>query len=164
MKLYSESEFPCDPATVWEVFSSDAFLARLRDVTQITQTVLDRREENGVLVERVRNVSSKELPSMMSRALGAKTLTYDQINRFDAARDRLEWSVELPVMSDKVDIRGVTTAQVRGSSTVRIVDGVCTVRVPLVGGRIEKVIVSEFTKSYAKASDIAREMIRGRQA
>ena len=160
MKLYSQADFQADPATVWNVFASQIFMDRLREVTQITQTVLERREEGGLVIERIGNVSAKELPSIMSRALGSRTLTYEQTNRFDPATNRLEWAVQLPVMSNKVDIRGVTTAVVKGSGCVRTVDGVCNVRVPLVGGRIEKAIVSEFTKSYARAADIARALIR----
>ncbi|MFT4626322.1 MAG: hypothetical protein ACI8PZ_004999 [Myxococcota bacterium] len=164
VKLYSQAQFQCDPSVVAEVFASEAFLLRLRDVTQITQTVLDRREEGNLVIERINNVSSKELPGMMASALGSKTLTYVQVNRLDPTTHRLEWRVELPVMSDKVRIAGVTTAVASAGGCVRTVDGECTVKVPFVGGRIEKVIVGEFMKSYERATEIARSLIRERLA
>ena len=164
MKLYSQADFPHPTAEVWSVFGSPAFVERLREVTQITQTVVDRREEGDVVIERVRNVSAKDLPGMVAKALGSRTLTYDQENRLDAKAHKVEWKVHLPVMSDKIDIRGVTTNVATATGCVRTVDGVCNVNIPFVGGRIEKAIVAEFTKSYARAADLARQLLRERNA
>ena len=156
MKLYLESDLAFDPATAWSIFESKEFEARLEQATDLVCEVLDETMEGGVQVKRLRYTSRRELPAMVARALGSKNLTYEQVNRYDAARSELAWTVKLPVMADRVSVAGVTRITPTTSGSKRVVDGDISVRVRLVGGQIEKAVVAEFERSMLRAVDLAR--------
>lgn len=164
MKLYIESELDFDPATAWEIFESDEFGARLEQATDLVCTVLETRMEGDVKVRRLRYASKKDLPAIAAKAMGMPRLTYEQHNRFDAKKSQLSWQVFLPVMTDRVSVRGKTTITATPEGSRRVVDGDIEVRVRLVGGQIEKTVVGEFEKSMARAVDVARQIHRERSA
>ncbi len=164
MKLYVESDLPVDPATAWKVFESDAFDERLRQQTNMqVERISLTQESEHIVVRRLRYTSGSELPKLVAKALGGKHLTYTQTNRMDYSTNRLEWTVELPVLADRVTVKGTTSMTATASGSRRIVDGEITVKMRLIGGQIEKVVVGEFQKSMDQAVEIARELIAEQQ-
>jgi len=164
VKLYVESHLPVEPDAAWDVFESDEYKRRLREQTNIQQEVLETRTEGDVEVRRVRTEPDQELPSMVASAIGTKKLSYTQENRFDRAAGRMQWTVELDGIGDRVEVRGVTTCVPDGAGCKRVIDGEINVNVPLVGRQIEKRVVAEFEKSMQRANDVALSIIRERQA
>lgn len=161
-KLLVESRLPVSPEVCWEVFESDAFRARLADHTGLSSELLEERSDGPVLVRRLKFLSGRDLPTVVAKALGAKRLSYEQENRLDLAKSRLDWVVRLPVLGDRVSVSGVTTITPDGTGSKRVVDGTIEVRMALVGGQIEKAVVGEFQKSMERAVDLARAMIAER--
>lgn len=158
MKLYIESDLAFDPATAWEIFESKAFEDRLEEATDLVCEVLEERHEGGVKIKKLRYRSKRELPKMVAKALGSKNLTYEQVNSFDAEKSELRWDVYLPVMSDRVTVGGTTRISDAPGGAKRVVDGEINVRVRLIGGQIEKVVVAEFERSMGRAVDLARQI------
>lgn len=163
MKLYVEAELPVDAATCWDIFESDDFRRRLEQKARIKQHILEERAEGGVIRKKVRTEPERELPAVAAKLLGSSKLSYVQDSTLDRENNRLDWTVRMDAMSDRVDVKGRTTVvPLPSGGCKRIVDGEITVRVRLVGGQIEKAVVAEFEKSMARAVDIARELIRER--
>ena len=163
MKLFVESLLPVDPATAWELFESEAFEQRLAQQTRISSEKLEERPDGDQRVfRRMKYRSDSELPSVVAKALGSKNLNYEQSNHMNRATSRMEWTVQLPVLTDRVKVAGSTTIYPHPQGCRRVVDGDITVNVPLVGGQIEKVVVQEFEKSMTRAVDIVRQLIAER--
>jgi hypothetical protein len=160
LRLYVESLLPVAPAKAWELFESAAFRQRLAARANLSSEIVSERMEGAVQLRRMRFRSGNELPGVVAKMLGATHLHYEQDNRFDPAASTLTWTVQLPVLTDRVKVGGVTSIQPHPDGCKRVVDGVCEVKVALVGGQIEKAVVAEFEKSMARAVDIVREMIR----
>lgn len=161
-KLYMESHLPVDAATAWDLFESDAFRDRLAAETGLSSEVLSSREEGAVRHRTLRFTSRNELPAVAAKAMGMKHLTYDQTTRFDPTTGRLDWAVKLPVLTDRVKVEGRTTITDAPGGSKRVVDGTIEVAMRVIGGQVEKVVVSEFEKSMQRAVDIVRQMIRER--
>ena len=160
MKLYVESHLPVDPESAWKVFESEAFDERLRAETGMTvEKISETPEGDGVVIRKMRFTSGNELPKLVAKALGSKHLTYTQTNRMDYGASRLDWTVELPVLQDRVSVAGVTTIEPAADGCRRVVDGEIHVRMRMVGGQIEKAVVAEFERSMGRAVDIARQLI-----
>lgn len=159
-KLYVESDLPVSAATAWEVFESDAFRERLAAQTNLSSEILEEKQEGSVQVRRMRFVSGNELPGVVAKALGMKNLTYEQVNRFDPTTGRLDWTVHLPVLQDRVKVGGITVITDTPGGSRRVVDGTIEVNMRLIGGQVEKLVVGEFEKSMSRAVDVARELIR----
>lgn len=164
MKLYVESLLPVDPATAWSIFESDTFRDRLEAKANLHSEVLETRDEGPVQIRRLKFTSRNELPAVVAKLLGASHLTYEQTNRFDPSRSRLDWTVKLPVMTDRVKVSGATTIEPHPQGSRRVVDGDVEVSVKLIGGQIEKAVVAEFERSMNRAVELARDLIRERAA
>ncbi|MEN0068354.1 MAG: DUF2505 domain-containing protein [Myxococcota bacterium] len=162
MKLYVEDHLPAEPSVVWEVFESEEFKQRYQEMTGDTLHLLERRFEGDVQIQRIRNEPNRELPTIVARALGAKKLCFVQENRYDMAKGRMEWTVTLDVLSDLVSVTGVTYCAPDDGGTKRVIDGEIKVKVPLVGGQIERIVVAEFEKSMRRAVDLGLEMLEER--
>ena len=163
MKLYVASDLDFDPETAWEIFESDEYGRRLEQATDLVCTVLSEGRDGDIATRHVRYVSKRELPGMVAKALGSKSLTYEQHNRFDAARSRMDWRVVIPA-SDRVQVSGITTITATPTGSRRVVDGDITVQVRLIGGQIEKAVVAEFERSMRRAVDLVRQIHDERSA
>ncbi len=161
MKLNLENSFPAEPNTVWDTFNDPAFEARLEEASGVVYQTLDEQVVNGIEVRRIKCTAKKELPGIVAKALGANHLSYTQVNRLDRAKNRLEWEVIPMALADKVVARGVTTLTYANGVSKRLVDGEITVKIPLVGGSIEKTIVNEVRDSYMRAAEVALKMMKG---
>jgi hypothetical protein len=165
MKLSIRNTFPCDAETLWHIFNEDPeFDRRLEEQSGVSRVVTDRRDEGGVRTWRLRCTSKKELPGFMASALGAKHLVYDQTSRFDPARNELVWEVLPTLLSERVTAKGTTRVIPGDGECTRIVEGEISVRLPLVGGRIEKKLMEEIEASYVRAAAIANALIDERDA
>lgn len=164
MKLSISNHFDCDPETLWSVFNSDAFNERLDAQSGVRRDVVATRNEGGIEVTELRCVSKKELPGFMAKALGSKSLEYMQTSRFDPKTNRLEWSVDPTVLSDRVTAKGTTVVTPQGDGCLRQIEGEITVRLPLVGKKIEQKLMEEIGSSYERAAEIAAEMIAEQKA
>jgi hypothetical protein len=165
MRLFVESVLPVPPARAWALFESAEFRSRLDARANLRTEVLSTREETTpdgrtIEVRRMKFTSGNELPGVVAKLLGTRHLTYEQENRLDAASSRLDWVVKLPVMSDRVRVAGSTVIHPHPEGCRRVLDGVCEVKVALVGGQIEKAVVSEFERSMGRAVELVRELIR----
>jgi hypothetical protein len=163
-KLSVESVLPADVATAWELFESARFRDRLAEQTGLRAELLWEREEGGVIVRRLKYISSRELPSVAAAALGSRHLAYEQTNRLDLAGSKLDWVIELPLVADRVSVSGVTTMVAVTEGCKRKVEGRIDVRMPFIGGQIEGFVAADFEKSMARVVELAREMLRSEQA
>jgi len=164
VKLHIDNVFPADPNTVWDTFNDPAFEARLEEQSGIQYKMLSESVENGIEVRKLQCIAKKELPKMLAKTLGADRLSYTQVNRLDRKKNRLEWEVIPMALADKVVAKGLTTIVVKDGKSYRTVDGEITVKIPLVGGAIEKAIVSEVETSYVKAAEVALKIMQERAA
>jgi hypothetical protein len=157
-KLVLEAQINADVAKAWELFESQPFRDRLSAETGLIAELLSTTQEGTTEVRTFRYESGTDLPAVAAKALGTKRLAYTQTNRLDLAASRLEWRIELP-LGDRVRVSGVTTMEPSGSGSLRKVDGTIEVKLPLIGGRVEKLVVEQFEKSMRRVNEIANEML-----
>ena len=153
MKLNVRHTFPCTLDVFWQMFWDDDYDRMLSESAGVTRTTLWDREEGDGRIWRMRFTPDQELPAVMARAIGTNKLIYEQESRLDADRV-LHWDVFPAVVPDKVTARGTMKALEGRGGVDRIVDGEITVRIPLVGGRIEKAIHKSVMDSYERAAEV----------
>jgi hypothetical protein len=161
MKLNVRHRFDCSPETFWKMYWDDAFDAQLRKESAVQRDVLEERTEGDVLVRRVRLTPDRELPGPVATLLGAKKLVYEQENRWDRATSTMHWRVIPTILPGKLDAQGTfRVVAAAGGGCEQVVEGNISVNVMLVGGQIEKAVVAEVEKSYAKMAETSREWLR----
>ena len=97
----------------------------------------------------------------MDMAIGTSRLVYEQESELTPERE-LRWQVYPAVVPDKVTARGSMVAREVGSGVERVVDGEISVRIPLVGGRIERAIHQSVLDSYERAYEVSLRWLEQR--
>lgn len=160
MDIRIVQRFPCSPQKLWDIVRNPDFEREVREAANMDVTVLRKEEKNGLLYEKVRTTSRKELPALMRSAVGADRLTYDQEMESDTQRLSTSWKVIPAFASDKVRCSGTSQIRATADGCERVVTGSLTVSVPLVGGKIESAISAELEASYAKTADVIQRWIK----
>lgn len=158
-RLYVASDLDVDPVTAWRLFDSEAFRLRLDARARLHTRIVDEQRDGAVVRRTLRVRSLTELPHVAARALGSRHVTYDMSTRFDPGLSRLDWSIRLPVLTDRVLVAGSTRIEPQAGGSRRVVEGTVEIRLPVIGGRCEKIVVSEFQRSMEASAALAREMI-----
>lgn len=158
MKLMVRHNFPCSKDTFWQMFWDEEYDRMLREVTEATRETLWDREEGGGRRWRMRFVPQQELPAMIARAVGTKKLIYEQESFLDANKV-LHWEVFPAVVPDKVQARGTMKLVGADGKLERVVEGDISVRIPLVGGGIERMIHGSVLDGYERAYQVSLDWL-----
>jgi hypothetical protein len=163
VKLNVRHRFDCTPETFWEMYWDEAFDEALRAESGVTREILEEREDEGVLIRRIRITPDRELPGPAAALLGAKKLVYEQENKWDRAANVLHWRVIPTILPGKLDASGTFRVEAVPGGCEQVVEGNISVNVLFVGGQIEKAVVSEVEKSYDKTAAISRAWLKKRE-
>ena len=150
MKLNTSHNISCSQDDFWSIYWNPAFTESLRIHAKI-HTELIWEEDNDKQYERRVLVSpDRTLPAPLAKILGSSKLTYTQNSRWDKDSHRVHWAITPSVLSNKFEANGVfeVTKSTAVSCTMTITGNV-RVKVPLVGSRIEAIIIEEVIQSYA---------------
>ena len=162
MKLNVRHSFDCSPETFWEMYWDEAFDEALRAESGVQREVLEEREEDGVLIRRVRFTPDRELPGPVAALIGAKKLVYEQENRWERATNTMHWRVIPTILPGKLDAAGTFRVNETPEGCEQVVDGNINVNVRFIGGQIEKAVVGEVERSYEKTAATCREWLEDR--
>ena len=160
MKFKSEHRFGgITLAQYEELYFNEEFNIALCQQVGLHRTLVSRDDANGKIRRVVRVAPERELPGPVAKLLGAPRLEYTETVEYSWGSGRGVWSTQMAVMSDKVDSRGTFTFATSGDGVNRTIDGDVTVRVPLIGGTIEKAVVAEVSTGYDRAADFTRQWL-----
>jgi hypothetical protein len=159
VKLTIRHLFNCSMDTYWAMFWDPTYAALLEQETGVHREVLWERQEGAVKVYRVRFVPQTELPRAIAKLTGSKKLIYEQENRLNIDAHRLDWQVFPTMAKDKVSATGAMLMRSTSTGVERLIDGDISVRVPLIGKRIEKVVLQSVLSSYEQAAQVTHRWL-----
>ena len=158
MKIHVSHTFDCSAERFWEVFWDEGFDAAMLKASGLAREILSDEDDGVVRRWRVRLTPDRELPKAAAAFLGSKKLIYEQENAWNRETGVLDWTVIPMVLTDKVNAQGTVIVRGLGETCVREVDGLVEVNVFL-GKRVEKAIIADAEKSYARAAEAMREWL-----
>jgi hypothetical protein len=159
MKIAYRHRLPADPATAWAELQSTAYGEAVAKEGGADVQVLEESEKDGARMRRLRVTGKRPLPGFAQAALGTERLTYVQIETSVPGAFKLRWKVVPDTLADRVVAEGTYELLPDGNGSVRAIDGTIEVRVPLVGGRIEKALAEELQKSYDRTALFAQRWL-----
>lgn len=161
MKIQTRHTFPGTLEQFWTSWWDQGLDAELSGTSAVRRERLSHTEEGGVTTSRMRFHTPYTLPSMVQKAMGVATLSYEQVTRVDQAQGLVRWEVVPPVYPDKVRARGtVTIRALPGGGVERLLEGEVVVGVPLVGGTMEKAICDGIVKGHDEDHAIRSAWLR----
>ncbi len=149
----------------WEVFFSDAYNAGLWPAIDVDYKQLEFErtgEGKDLRIIRAQELTPhRQAPKVVQKMVSGTAITYVEKNDFTASTSSMKIVTIPNFAADRVDNHGVFRVEEMGENKcARVWDGVCKVKIPLVGGQVEKYLVSEIQESYRKATEYTRTFLR----
>jgi hypothetical protein len=161
MRFKSEHRFDGLTVAQYEqLYFDEAFNIALCQAVGLHRTLVSRDDQGGRIRRVVRVAPERELPAPVAKLLGSPRLEYTETIEYAWGSGRGTWATQMAVMTDKVDSRGSFGFAPSATGVLRTIEGDVTVRVPLLGGTIEKAVVAEVSSGYDKAADFTRQWLR----
>jgi hypothetical protein len=155
------SQLPADPAAVWAVLVDPAFLvARAERSGALGHEESVTREAATTVVTTSRTVGTERLPQAASRFLGA-TAVVEQVERWapadpDGSR---RGELTLTIRSAPVELTATVTLTPVPTGSTHDLTGSLSVRVPLLGGSVEKAALPGLLDLVRSEVELAREWL-----
>ena len=166
MRLDAEHFVPCAPRTWWELMEDPGFLAATDANSGVLRETLCNEPgggKDGRRLLHVRWTAERELPTVVKKVLGADRLSYKLVQHRDDERCHMVWEIVPPISKDRFQGSGEFWIEPAAGGCVRKVTGGIDIRIPIVGGRIEKLIGAEISKGHAANAKTATDWLK-RQA
>lgn len=162
MKATYKHTFNTDLDTYWsKIFFSTEYNEKLfREVLKFHYELLELTgEPGGPRRRRVRIEPKTEAPAVVKKLIG-DSIGYLEEGSFDPVTKKWSYKITTSKMADKISISGLFWAEPRGDKKIeRICEVDLNVKVPLVGGEIEKFIAKTTADSYEKAWQFTNQYI-----
>ncbi|GAA0313635.1 DUF2505 family protein [Kineococcus aurantiacus] len=153
------SSFPIAPDAVLAVLLDPAFLRARADSPEVVDHSESVTREGEVhVVTTSRTVRTDVLPAAAAKFLGA-TAVVDQVERWEpaAADGSHRARLTLTVRSAPVELTATSVLTAAGTGSVLTMDGTLTVRVPVLGGQVEKAALPGLLRLIRSEVQLAQE-------
>lgn len=162
MKFELRHTFACDAALLWALIDDPEFDRRLAAATQAKRETVERRNEGKLVYVRRRITAKRTLPAPMAKLVGSDEIGWDQESWHEPGAERMRWKITPRVLQDRMTGEGQTLVRAVAGGCERAISGELIVRVPILGGQMEKKLVEDVSASYEQAARILRELIAER--
>lgn len=146
MRFTLDQTLPAGVADVLDAFTDPAFLESLAELPTLgSPELLDQQRDGDRVHQRVRYRFAGELSPAVRRVLDPDRLTWVDVRTYDLTAATASFRIVPDHYEGKLRCEGAerfTPADPAGDATVRHVDAELAVRWPLVGGMVERAIVS----------------------
>jgi hypothetical protein len=166
MKFRFADEVPMSAREFWDTAHSPDFSAFLTREYGVVQRELERETADHLVRRRLRIAVCRNLPDWVCKIatelLGTDEMVYDEIQDIRLDAFELRWSIEPPVLRDKIHGSGrLWLTPIDANHCMQSIEGEILVKIFGVGGKLEDVIVQEIRDSNENLAEVvARWKIR----
>jgi hypothetical protein len=154
MEIHASHDIPCSQANFWSLYWDPVFSESLRTHAKIHTELIWEKDTEAQYQRRVMVSPERTLPAPLAKILGSSRLTYAQESCWEKAEHLVHWEITPTVLPNKLTAKGVFEIKSSTPSSCQmVVRGDVRVKIPFVGGRIERLIVDEVVESYATIAD-----------
>lgn len=159
-KMRVEQQFECSAKGLYDLLTNEEFDQKLMANTGVGREVLEQEDLPDGKRLKLKMSPKVELPGFMAKLVGGRN-DYVEERIWNDKTLSNTWKILPAISPDKVNIGGtVTVKDLGGGKCARIIEGDFEVRVALVGGKIEKFIISQTEDSFKKGEAFIRQYIK----
>jgi hypothetical protein len=153
MKFTIAHEFDCDAKTYWDIFFDLDYQKDMYSGLGIKErTVLLFEEDDREIRRKIKMVPQRDLPGALKSILKGD-LGYIEHNVYHKGKDLMDVRIEPTLMADRFKMSAEFRVVTLGPKRVRReFVGEIKVSVPLFGGKIEDLVMTDVRKSYDQAA------------
>ena len=149
-------DFPgMSPDQWFEIYLDDGFneeLERRLDVK--TRKVLESTRDGDIVTRRVR--MEPNVPGMLKKFV-KDGMSVEETSKVYLDRHFVEWGTDVAIARDRFKSSGTLEVTAQGDGCRRVLRGTVEVKIPLMGGKIEKKILETIHQSYEIATALMKE-------
>lgn len=161
MEFTVTQRFACSPAHYWDKTRGEVFDAAVAKEAEVTASTVESRRDGQRLFEKVAIKHITPMTTVAQKAFGKTHLEYVQEVESDDERYTTRWTIVPSFFADRVACTGDSLVREVPGGCERVIRGKIEVRLPLIGGTIEKQIGEQIQRSYARAEPVIRRFVEG---
>jgi hypothetical protein len=157
-------DFAIDTKGYWEIYWEDAYLQDLyQQLKMRSHKVLEVKDEGAVLRRTQKLEPNFAVPSWASSVI--KDTGYTEYDVYYRERSLIEIRIEPTLMKDRFQMHGTYSVTPLGEGRCRReFKGEVRISVPLLGGKIEKLMIEQLKESYDVAARVTEGWIQKKKA
>ena len=162
MRFRIEQRVPGPVDAVEAALLDPAFLERLATLPKLGRPeLLDQQVAGDIVTQRVRYAFAGELSPAVTAVVDPKRLTWVEESTTDRRTHRTEFVIHPDHYGSRLRCSGTFTLQEAGDEVLRVAEGELKVSFPLVGGKVERAIVSGLEEHAELEARVLREWLTG---
>ena len=164
MHLHLEHRIDAPLDVVERAALDPRFDAKLAGLPNVAERTVTRREDraDGTIHRVVRYRFTGAIPAPVVKAIGGAVIGWDEIADFDPRNHVWRFEIRPHVLPGRITCSGRYALEPADDATRRTVDVDVRVGVPLVGGRVEKVIASGLRDNMAAEAELLASYVHER--
>lgn len=151
-------EFNCSPETLWTLIENEEMDQKMSAAGDATVEWLDSEHGDVITIHKRVNMQ-RDLPGAIKRAIGGDDVGYELKASRESDEDTQTWTIEPLVLAGKVSCSGTTTVEETSAGCRRIIAGTVNIKVPLIGGKMEKLLIEGVEESYNNGARVLEDHI-----
>ncbi|MCW2852341.1 MAG: hypothetical protein JWM84_2005 [Nocardioides sp.] len=160
MKLHTELSYDAPPADVFAMLSDPAFREKVCEAQHaVSYDVTADVAGAGLTVRVETEQNTSGLPSIAKKLVGETTTAI----LTETWKDGSGGTLDISAPGKPTKIAGTVTLRETGSGTIQTVDLDAKVKVPLIGGKLEQLLVDSLEQGYAKEHETGIAWLAGRR-
>ena len=153
-------EFACEPAVFWSIFWDERFNTEQYEKMQCGRKVITLRDEEKLRTREQEITPQRSLPGLIRKVLGDGAFSYIEHAEFEKPAGPLRLRVSVPRLGERFALEGAYRVETLGPGRCRrTFEGECKVKIPLLGGQVEGLVVTQMKESYETSAAAEREWI-----
>lgn len=162
MRFHLEQAFSAPVDDVARAFTDPGYYQLLAGLPKLGRPeVLERREDGDRVYLRVRYRFTGDLSGAARRVVDPARLTWVEHATHDLAHHEVEFRMVPDHYGGLLRSSGRYTFRDEAGGTRRVVDGEVVVKVPIVGGAVERAIVSGLSEHMAEEVGVVERWVAG---
>ncbi|MBR4985732.1 MAG: DUF2505 domain-containing protein [Proteobacteria bacterium] len=157
-QILIEDHFTCSPKKLYELLSDNSFDDALMKALNMGKVLLSEDKKADGPVLKIRLTNAEEIPAIAKKFTGDH-LSYVETRTWSQSKLNNTWVIAPDVKGASVEAKGVTEFVADGSGCIRRTKGSITVNLPLVGKKIEEMVLKSITDTFKKNADYCRDYL-----
>ena len=157
-------DFDVAPKAYWDLFWSDGYSEDLyRQLGMRSRVVLEQKDE-GATIRRAQKMEP-DFPVPAWAAAAIKSTAYTEHDLYHKDRSAMDVRIEPALMAERFQMSGVyAVTPLPDGRCRREFRGEVKIAVPLLGGKIEKMMIDQLRDAYETTARVTREWVQRSKA
>ncbi len=157
-QIVIDDRFDCKPTELFALLSDDGFDDDLMKALSMQKELQAKTEKKEGTEYRIRLTSSEAVPAMAKGFIG-EHLSYVETRAWNNAGLSNTWVIVPEVKGAKVEAKGTTEIVADGQGCVRPTRVTVSVNLPLIGRKIEEMVLKSITETFSRNADYCRQRL-----